>query len=138
MNFRYFAGISKLVVISTLLVGCQSLEFGQIKNIPLSLTSTEKFFSSVVKDPETAKASEETRPLTEIINSALADQNVGEDFKTIIASALAEDPIVISHKRKVEAKLAAIASSEARKEYQVTSTLYGGIEDITDNTKGSH
>ena len=32
--------------------------------------------------------------------------------------------------------MAAIASSEARKEYQVTSTLYGGIEDITDNTKG--
>ena len=34
------------------------------------------------------------------------------------------------------AKLAAIDLSEAGKDYQVTTTLYGGIEDITDNTKG--
>ena len=47
-----------------------------------------------------------------------------------------KDPILISKKQVYESKLSAIAVSEARKEYQVTGTIYGGVEDITDNTKG--
>ena len=64
------------------------------------------------------------------------DKNEGEDFATAVALALEKDPAVISQKQIVMAKLAAIDASEAGKDYRVTSTIYGGIEDITDNTKG--
>ena len=49
--------------------------------------------------------------------------------------ALNKDPLVITQRQIKRAKLASIGSSEAKK-YQITSVLYGGIEDITDNTKG--
>ena len=47
-----------------------------------------------------------------------------------------KDPLVITQRQIKRAKLASIGSSEAKKKYQITSVLYGGIEDITDNTKG--
>ena len=33
-------------------------------------------------------------------------------------------------------KLASVGATKARKDFQVGTTLYGGIEDVTDNTKG--
>ena len=51
-------------------------------------------------------------------------------------SALNNDPLVSSKRRELEAKKSAIGVSEAQKEFQVSSTLYGGIEDVTDRTKG--
>jgi outer membrane protein TolC len=136
MNLSYFSTVIKIAISSFLIAGCQNLEFAQLKSIPLLLKKSEKDYSSVVNNKEVSELRNEAKPLNEILDSALADQNDGKDFVTTIASALLKDPVIISQKRKVEAKLAAIASSEARKEYQVTSTLYGGIEDITDNTKG--
>ena len=46
------------------------------------------------------------------------------------------DPNVITARRNIEAKLAVVEANRAQKDFQVGSTLYGGIEDITDNTKG--
>ena len=91
-------------------------------------------FIAVVNGAEEAKT--HTKPLGEILDNALVDKNEGEDFATAVALALEKDPAVISQKQIVMAKLAAIDASEAGKDYRVTSTIYGGIEDITDNTKG--
>ena len=47
-----------------------------------------------------------------------------------------EDPVIIAKRQNVAAKSASIGSTEAQKDFQVSSTFYGGIEDVTDNTKG--
>ena len=47
-----------------------------------------------------------------------------------------DDPVIISKRQNVASKAASISSSEAQKDFQVSSTFYGGIEDVTDNTKG--
>ena len=46
------------------------------------------------------------------------------------------DPEIVSKRREIEAKLASVEVAEAQKDFQVGTTLYGGIEDVTDNTKG--
>ena len=46
------------------------------------------------------------------------------------------DPEIVSKRREIEAKLASVGAAEAQKDFQVGTTLYGGIEDVTDNTKG--
>ena len=57
-------------------------------------------------------------------------------FLSSIKYALDTDPEIISKRREIEAKLAAVEVAEAQKDFQVGTTLYGGIEDVTDNTKG--
>ena len=47
-----------------------------------------------------------------------------------------DDPVIISKRQNVASKAASIGSTEAQKDFQVSSTFYGGIEDVTDNTKG--
>ena len=83
-----------------------------------------------------SESEQSAKSLNEILTGSLAAENQGTDFMSVVSSALDKDPVVISKRRTVKAKLAAINSTEAKKEYQVSSTVYGGIEDITDNTRG--
>ena len=46
------------------------------------------------------------------------------------------DPDIIARQRDIEARSAAIDTKKAKKDFQVGTTVYGGVEDITDNTKG--
>jgi outer membrane protein TolC len=95
----------------------------------------EKFDGS--KNENTTSESTDTPlPLKDILGGSLATKNQGTDFLTSIKYALDTDPEIISKRRNVESKLASVGAAEAQKDFQVRSTLYGGIEDVTDNTKG--
>lgn len=121
---------------STFLVACQTLDLDKLKQNPVSLLKLEdKFNDKVVGD---ARANPESRSLSlgDILNDSLANGRLGSNFDTVIKSALEKDPVIISARRNSEAKSAAIVSTEAQKDFQVSGTVYGGIEDITDNTKG--
>ena len=61
---------------------------------------------------------------------------MGKDFLTAMRSVLDKDPLILSRLRSAEASLASVELSEAQKEFQVTGTVYGGIEDVTDETAG--
>ena len=61
---------------------------------------------------------------------------VGPILSSVMKAALQDDPVIISKRQNVASKVASIGSTEAQKDFQVSSTFYGGIEDVTDNTKG--
>ena len=75
-------------------------------------------------------------PLQDIIESSLSTENPGTNFTETIKYALETDPEIIGKQRQVEAKIATVRAAEAGNDFQVGATLYGGIEDVTDNTKG--
>ena len=75
-------------------------------------------------------------PLKDILGGSLADKNRGTDFISSIKYALDTDPEIVSKRREIKVKLASVGATKARKDFQVGTTLYGGIEDVTDNTKG--
>lgn len=136
MNLWSLDGAMKIALCSFLLVGCQQFDFAQLKNNTTSFMSSEKLISMVGKTGNKNKEINQAKSLTEILDGSLADVNEGKDFVAVLSFALRKDQAVISQKKVVDSKVAAIESAEAGKDYQVTSTLYGGIEDITDNTKG--
>ena len=126
----------KLVVSMSLLAGCQSPRLSELKQDPFSILETVKqgISDPIVKDSDqndTAATS-----LGKILDGSLNNGNSGSDFISVLAVALENDPIIISKRREVDAKSAAVGSTSAQKEFQVSSTVYGGIEDVTDNTKG--
>lgn len=136
MNYRYGFCLLKITVLSFFVTGCQSPDLGLLQNNPLSNAWAEKVVKANSDDEAAEINKSNIKTLNEIIDSALADRNEGIDFLTVVTSALKKDPALISKERTVKARLAGIDTVKARKDYQVTSTIYGGIEDITDDTKG--
>ena len=136
MHFRYFPEMILVVVFSLLTAGCQNPNLALLKDRSVMALKSEKVFNVIGNLDKDDGGNTEAKPLNEILNGSLADRNSGTDFVTTVFSALQKDPIVVAQRQTVTAKLAAIDFSEARKEYEVTSTVYGGIEDITDNTTG--
>ena len=111
-------------------------DFSQLKNIPASILNLRKSFNTP-KNEEIADVTMDTPlSLKDILGGSLATENRGTNFSASIRYALDTDPEIISRRREVEAKIASVGVAEAKKDFQVGSTLYGGIEDVTDNTKG--
>lgn len=129
----HFVRAIKLFTISLMLLGCQAPDFSKLKEAPASIFQiTQRPFSGQAENT----VSEEPISLGDILNGSLATENSGSDFASAIRHALKNDPEIIADRRDIDAKVAAIGTSMARKDFLVGTTFYGGIEDITDNTKG--
>ena len=111
-------------------------DFSQIKKVPASILDIGKRSVGLEMQDTVGTEIYSPLPLKDILSDSLATKNRGADFVGSIKYALDLDPEIISKRREIEAKLAAVKASEAQKSFQVGTTLYGGIEDITDNTKG--
>ena len=123
--------------------GCQLPEFSKtqpdfskIKEISASLFDG-KNGSGVMKKQATKSVNRDfPMALEDILKGSLANKNKGSNFVSSLKYALDTDPYIVSLNRNIDAKLASIGAAEAQKDFQIGTTLYGGIEDITDNTKG--
>ena len=134
---------SILFFVSVLLTACQAPDFSSIapnfsnlKVVPASLLNIGK--RSEMTENESVKdlSREVPVPLQDILDGSLASKNPGSNFIASVKYALELDPEIISKRRVVEAKLAAVGVNKAQRNFQVGTTLYGGIEDVTDNTRG--
>jgi outer membrane protein TolC len=143
MSSINFFKIWFLCLAPIMLIACQPQDFAkikpdfsQIKKVPESILS----FGKRSIDPENQDANNAAKDtplaLKDILGSSLATKNQGTDFLTSIKYALDTDPEIVSKRREIEARLASVGIVEAEKDFQVGTTLYGGIEDVTDNTKG--
>jgi len=112
--------------------GCQAPNLNQIKEKSFSFLQSEKKSSKQGQADNSAT----TVPLEDILSSSLASGDLGSDFKSVLQNALEKDPVITSARRNLEGRLSAIEVSKAGKDFQVAGTVYGGIEDVTDNTKG--
>ena len=95
-----------------------------------------KRFAGVKNDDLADLAEDSPLLLKEILGGSLAAKNPGSDFLASLKYALDTDPEVIVKQREVKAKLASVEAAKAQKDFRVGTTLYGGVEDVTDNTKG--
>ena len=143
MSRANFFRASVLFVGPILLAACNTPDFGkvkpdfsQIKKVPIAILNIGKSFDSSTRDDTANAAMDTSLPLKDILGGSLADKNRGTDFISSIKYALDTDPEIVSKRREIKVKLASVGATKARKDFQVGTTLYGGIEDVTDNTKG--
>ena len=140
-----------LFVASQIIIACQPPDFSeikpdfskitmpgftQIKAVPDSILKIGKKFSRDKGDYTEEAAKTAPIPLQEVLDGSLADKNQGVDFIASLKYALETDPIIIGKRRELDARLAAIGVARARKDFQVGTTVYGGIEDLSDSTRG--
>jgi outer membrane protein TolC len=130
-------------VVLSFVSACQTADFAEIKpkfdhvkEVPASFFNGAKKSLFGKNNRLDRAVNDSPMPLKNILDNSLANKNQGTDFITSLKYALDTDPDIISRRRDIEARRAAIESSRAQKDFQVGTTIYGGIEDITDNTKG--
>lgn len=126
----------KVLVPSLFLCACQAPDMSKIKETPAALYGMVKKADVAQKGPNDEPRKDVPKPLEELLEGSLANTNQGSDFLSVLKFAVDTDPVIISKRRNVEAKLAAVENIKAMKQFQVGTTLYGGVEDVTDNTKG--
>lgn len=143
MNRTNFFRALILFVAPLILTACQlhdigkmKPDFSQIKKVPGSIFNIGKSSDSSKSEDTAGLENDSPLPLKDILRGSLAPKNQGTDFLSSIKYALDTDPEVISKRREIEAKLASVGVTKAQKDFQVGTTFYGGIEDVTDNTKG--
>ena len=91
----------------------------------------------ITKDKKLAsEASNTVVSLQDIIDSSLAPVSMASSFKTAMKEALNADPQIMVLRKSLDGKLASVEVVEASRRFQLSSSLYGGIEDLTDNKKG--
>lgn len=130
-----FRAIS-LIISPFLLVACQSLGFGNLNDASASFLGIGKKSAEIIRSSKFPSNEDKPMLMEDILEGSLGNKNEGSDFVSAVQYALDNDPLIISKRRDAEARLATVESKEAQKAIQVRTTLYGGIEDITDNTKG--
>lgn len=133
-----FFRILMIAIFSLLLASCKAPDFKKLKP---DFSLIQAMPSLVMKPKVGSTVSGHTTnntllTLGDILDKSLASVNKGSDFITALKYALDTDPELISKRLSVEAKLTAVEIAQAQKDFQVGTTIYGGIEDITDNTKG--
>ena len=136
MNLWNYSTALKFLLASIFLGACQAPDLAQLKQNPLSFiepknSSEVSPVNQYEKESETAELS-----LGELLNGSINSGNMGSDFETVIKTSLENDPVIIAARRNSEAKLAAVGSAKSQKDFQVSTTIYGGIEDVTDRTSG--
>lgn len=139
---NFFRGLV-LFLVATVLTACNSPDFSkikpnlsQIKIVPSSILNITRRSGGSKKEDTSSLVNDAPLVLEEILGDSLATKNQGTDFLTTLRYALDTDPVIISKRREIEGRLASVEVAEAQKNFQVGTTLYGGIEDVTDNTKG--
>ena len=84
--------------------------------------------------PKKTSSREET--LSELLKGSDANSDLKQDFLTALKTALDNDPSITSRRYTLQSKLAKIDTTFASKDFQVSGSLYGGVEDITDEVAG--
>lgn len=118
--------LSVIIIIG--LSGCEFNDLDQIAKRPLSLIPAG-FMENT--EPENA-----AQPLNEILSASKASVDIQNGFVSSVKSAVEEDPNILATKSDYLAMLKSIDVTKSFKDFQVTGSVYGGIEDVSDNTKG--
>ena len=133
--YNYF----RTLLIAITAVTLQACQFSDVSDLKSNLSSVSNKAKNALVNlnvSETKKVKRSIQTVGELVDNSLPQNNKGNDFVSVINAAISLDPNILMKKKIADAKLAAVDVVEARKNLQISSTLYGGIEDITESTKG--
>ncbi len=130
------AGVWSLIIFSFVLSGCQSISSSS------SLSKKMSEISSNVVSPlkngfkKSNADSIKVKTLSEVLLTNASSIDVNSGFKSTMKQAVMSDPQIVSAREHFASKQAAVEVLRTQKEFQYSSTVYGGIEDVTDEVAG--
>ena len=134
---RAWAG---LLPVALLLSACQATDDGNMFEKPLDfLSSQAEKLQTLDGDGSTGEAAAEApqqKTLASILKGSAASVDLSKGFTKAIAAAVMSDPSIIAAADEVDALAARVEATRSLKDFQFNGTLYGGVEDVSDETSG--
>lgn len=117
---------------SFILSGCKQPDISTLSSAATNI------FSKVSAEVTGAKDVDKITSLKigDIVEKSPAKVKMKGDIKEIVRSAVVSDPLVMSARANYKARSASVNISKSLKDFQFSGTIYGGIEDLTDETAG--
>jgi outer membrane protein TolC len=138
MNF-----LVKCLGVTFLLAGCQPLDLSQVyKRLPINYDRSQEEKSTpaeIVGQEELSEISGQSESdvsLLELIDTSLPSIDVEEGFPKAIKAAVEADPSIAARRSDLVSRKIAVEISEKSKDFNVSGTLLGGVEDISDEQAG--
>ena len=115
-----------------LLSSCQSTNIKNlsIKSFPFIKSSTQE------STKQSAQAAVSGASITKLLDEKSVEVKVDQGFKQSVKDAVNYDPEVLALENQYMASRIAIDIATSQKDFNVSSSLYGGVEDLTDETTG--
>ena len=121
-----------LITTSVFLTACKQPEFISLSSAAGGVFT--KFNSNIMGSNKVITGA--MLKIDEVVDESAAKVNMNGDFMAIVKAAVEVDPLVLSAKANYEARSATIGVTKSLKDFQFFGTVYGGVEDITDETAG--
>ena len=126
---RNFLRCSFLGFMSMLLAACDQSGLAALKSsLPMSIISNS--------GAESSESPRQILELVDLIDTSAVKVDVEAGFSQAMGRALSQDPAVISAKNQLEGSKANLRMTESARDTQISATVLGGVEDITDETAG--
>ena len=134
---RAWAGI---LPVTLLLSACQATDGGNVFEKPLDFLSAQaekiQALGGDGSTEGTAAEAPQHKTLAGILKGSAASVDLGKGFTKSIAAAVMSDPSIIAAADEVDALAARVEATRSQKDFKFNGTLYGGVEDVSDETSG--
>lgn len=122
------------IVLVLPILGCNKIDFKKLTQNPFAAAGFEAASSlSTIANPEKSAT---RKKLGDIIANSQPSIKLDGGFLNSLQLAVKSDPRVLSARQDYEAQLASVDVLRGDKDFQFSSTFYGGVEDITEETAG--
>lgn len=116
----------------TFLAGCNQPDLSILSSAATNIVNRTAPDAIVSEDGAKDVALE----IVEVIDKSPARVKMSADYKSVVKAAVISDPRVLSAKANYQSRSASVKISKSLRDFQVSGTLYGGVEDVTDETVG--
>ena len=120
-------------VLTLPIFSCNQIDFSQLKENPLA--SFKLRMSSPTANFKSSEG-ENRRELSSIITATEPDIVLDGGFSNSLKLAVESDPRVVAARQAYKAQLASVEVASGDKDFQVSGSVYGGVEDVSDETVG--
>ena len=131
-----FQKMISILLSACLVTACQLNDNSDTTTGPLGFLKLDDGFKFNLNNSGKPSTTIKEKPLEEILKTPAESSDLGSTFQSAVTRALKTDPKVTASRQNFEAKLAAVDVSESMKNFQVSGSVYGGIEDVSDRTSG--
>ena len=115
-----------------LLSSCQSTNLKNLtaKAVPFLKTNSEDAAAKI----DRLAVSE--IPIGKLLDKAVVEVNVDQGIKQSVRDSVGNDPEVLALESQYKASKISVDIATSQKDFTVSGSLYGGVEDVTDGTSG--
>ena len=124
----------KFVLLCLLISGCDGFSIDNLRQNSKNFINISDALQSNMEN----KVSTENRKQTiqQLLDHAGAKSHIKDPSRNLFKSAVENDPSVIAISHELSAMQASADVTKSQKDFQVFGTLYGGMEDVSDDLKG--